>query len=49
MTQDRNFRKCQEEGGKVGENRAAVFLLFAKNRTGVFKQPLAGRRLKLTF
>ena len=37
-------------GGKVGENpaalRAAVFLLSAKNRRGVFKHPPAGRRLK---
>ena len=36
-------------GDKVGENpaalRAAVFLLSAKNRRGVFKHPPAGRRL----
>ena len=44
MTQDRNFHKsCQKDGDKVGENpaalRAAVFLLSAKNRRGVFKHP----------
>ena len=44
MTQDRNFYKSwQKDGDKVGENpaalRAAVFLLFAKNRRGVFKHP----------
>ena len=37
-------------GNKEGENpvalRAAVFLLSAKNRKGVFKHPPAGRRLK---
>ena len=52
MTQDRNFHNsCQKDGDKVGENpaalRAAVFLLSAKNRRGVFKHPPpAGRRLK---
>ena len=39
-------------GSRVGENpaalRAAVFLLSAKNRRGVFKHPPAGRRLKLS-
>ena len=44
MSQDRNFHKSwQKDGGKVGENptalRAAVFLLSAKNRRGVFKHP----------
>ena len=52
MTQDRNFHQSwQKDGGKVGENpaalRAAVFLLSAKNRRGVFKQPPSRAKVKL--
>ena len=53
MTQDQKFHKVVKKmGDKVDENpaamRAAVFSLFAKNRTGggVFKHFPAGRRLK---